>query len=286
MLSSQFFLGFFAALALGVPVTLWFIFFAAENVTRVLLVLLAAIAGVVTLLLLLALFRKAIFAALRLKADVLLKDVIDPAVSTLNSALEGERAAAVGHLGKALSLLASWYVQMATQRWAMATLVGLLAAFGAILGSALLARQNSLIVEQNQTLIQQNESLRDQIKLTSDQVRLTLAQTQASTFQETTRIARELIMKAWDDPKLRPLLDPEASNTDPRKIDGFLRVVIQHYTAAYRHWKLGNFPKEVGEEIEADARQFFCSPGVQERWAEVRKFYSKDTQEFVERCGR
>ncbi len=104
-----------------------------------------------------------------------------------------------------------------------------------------------------------------QLRLTADQVRYAATQTQGATVQETAKISRELFMKVWDDPNLRHLLDSSAPNPDPRKVDAFLGVLINHFATIFRQWKLGNIPQAYWEEVVRDAQHFFKSPEVQKR---------------------
>ena len=279
-----FFSGFVVALVFGVPLSLWIVSVAADQVPTILSSLVAAIMVVVILVCIFVAFRRRIFEMLRLRVDARLQDTIRPAVSALDHALGGNRNEAVRELGTTAHSLASWYVQSQLHRWLVATLVGLLAAFAAILGSALLARQNALIVEQNRTLTEQNESLREQIKLNVEQVKLALAQVQAAAVSDTARTGRELMLKAWEDNDLRPLVDPSAPNKNPKKVKGFVKVLIQHYVTAYQSSRRGNFPDEYRNDVERDTRMFFCAPSVREAWKDVEKFYGDDIRELANRC--
>jgi hypothetical protein len=122
-----------------------------------------------------------------------------------------------------------------------------------------------------------------QLRLTAEQVRYAAAQTQGTIVQETAKTSRELLMKVWDDPNLRHLLDSSAPNPEPGKVDAFLKVLINHFATIFRQWKLGNIPQAYWEEVARDAKQFFKSPEVQTRWPQVKDFYKEDFQEFVDR---
>ncbi len=121
----------------------------------------------------------------------------------------------------------------------------------------------------------------NQLRATADQVRYAASQTQGATVQDTARASRELFMKVWDDAGLRPILDPSIKNTDPARVDAFMGVLINHFATIYRQWKLGNIPEDYWEEVERDAKGFFNSSEVKERWLKVRRFYREDFQKFV-----
>lgn len=122
-----------------------------------------------------------------------------------------------------------------------------------------------------------------QLQQTQAQVRLVVGQTQAVTAQETAKANRELMMQVWDDAKLRPILDPSTKNTDSKKVDGFIFILLQHYATAFRQWQQGGMSQDAWEELAMTARQFFKSSEIKKRWPQTRNLYKKDFQEFVEK---
>lgn len=113
-----------------------------------------AIAGIAIALVLL--FWKRVFNSLGLRADAALKQVAAPAISSLVAAGQGRVADAERSASDALAVGLSWYTQVQARRWIVATLVGLLAAFAALLGSVLLVKQNRLLQEQTRLINTQN----------------------------------------------------------------------------------------------------------------------------------
>ena len=127
------------------------------------------------------------------------------------------------------------------------------------------------------------QSMHQQLQFAGEQIRTAVNQTQAAAAHEITKVNRELTAKIWDDPKLRPILDPSTKNTDPKKVEGFIFILIQHYATAFRQWKQGNIAQENWEELATDAQQLFKSPEIRRRWLKIRDLYKKDFQEFVEK---
>lgn len=110
-------------------------------------------------------------------------------------------------------------------------------------------------------------------------------QAQSVTVQAIADASRGLVLKAIDDPQLRPLIDPEAQVTDAMKVQAFVGVLIQHFAAAHRQWKLGQVSSEYWEEIRRDACVFFGNPTVRGRWNDVKRLYQDDFIQFVDTCA-
>jgi len=117
---------------------------------------------------------------------------------------------------------------------------------------------------------------------TERQVKYAASQTQGMTVQEAAKASRELFMKVWEDPDLRHMLDSDWPNKDPKKLNAFIGVLIQHYATTFRQWRLGNIPQDYWDEIKSDAKDFFRSPQVKVRWMTVKGYYKQDFQRWVE----
>jgi hypothetical protein len=101
--------GFFIGLIVGVPVVLYLINFAADHVTYVLTAFVVVTIIVAILLLVIFFFRKRILEGLKLKADKVLTDCIEPATSSLRHALAGDIDASITQLRNTLTILLSWW---------------------------------------------------------------------------------------------------------------------------------------------------------------------------------
>lgn len=121
-----------------------------------------------------------------------------------------------------------------------------------------------------------------QLTLAAEQVRYAAQQTQGQTILAIGKDSRDLFLKVWEDPALRPILDPTRKNGDPEKVRAFLGTVISHYAMIFRQWKLGNIPNEYWHEVSIDAKAFFKSSEGAKRWRDLRRFYSTDFQQFVD----
>lgn len=122
--------------------------------------------------------------------------------------------------------------------------------------------------------------------LTYQQMRVSVIQTRATIQQDNAKSSRELVMKVWDDPKLRPILDPAMKNTDPKKIEAFLLVLIQHYSTTFRQWSQGSISEDYWQEVKNDACQFLKNPTAKQLWPRVKALYKMDFQHFVEECSQ
>ena len=177
-------------------------------------------------------------------------------------------------LAQIVSIMQTWSRQFFSRSWAW---LGQNAAQLRVLGLLALIIGIIFIVSGFQTMHRE-------LHLTGEQIRLAvISQTQALTFQEISKINRELTLKLWEDSKLRPILEPSAKNTDPKKVDGFVVMLIQHYATVFRQWQQGNIAQDNWEELAIGARQFFKSPEVRRCWLQVRDFYQEDFQDFVEK---
>lgn len=176
----------------------------------------------------------------------------------------------------------NWLHSNSSQLQALSSAVQIIGFVIVIIGIFLTYEQLRLTAEQAKLAADQIRLTTDQVKLTTDQLRAAVAQTQGVTIQETGKISRELFLKAWDDPNLRHFLDPSAPNTDPKKIDAFVGIIINHFATIFRQWRLGNIPQAYWDEVIRDARLFFSITKVKEKWAHVRSAYKEDFQKFVQ----
>lgn len=169
---SSFFIGFILALVPGVAGTLWAITYLADNVSQ--LVNIALLAILVTSLLgtLLVLLQGRLFRWIGLSVRVRLADVARPVHDAMVAAADGDALAVADSLRVAAERTASWYSWFAVRRWIVGVTVVLLAAFAALIGTALLHEQNRLIARQNEYFQSQNAYLQQQIELAEREGRL------------------------------------------------------------------------------------------------------------------
>jgi Pentapeptide repeats (8 copies) len=95
-----------------------------------------------------------------------LEQVIQEVSASAQAVAQKDVSTSVARAERAVLAALAWYAPVATRRWIVRTALGLLVAFGGLVGTALLFRQTVLLGEQNRKLIEQIDLLKDQnIKL-------------------------------------------------------------------------------------------------------------------------
>lgn len=102
-------------------------------------------------------FRRTLFARLKLKVDARIEDLKTPAATFADAVIARDAPRAIGSAIELGSLGLAWQAQVRSRRAIVAGLTALLALFAAILGSALLVKQNELLAKQNDLVVTQNQ---------------------------------------------------------------------------------------------------------------------------------
>ena len=167
----SFWIGFFAAALLVVPVALGIMGVAEERLRQMAVVLFAGVSVLVVLLVVALFFRDAILRRVLGRSEVALEDVAGSLVSAVAAASEGDRDKAATHARALVQGGVGWYAWSSFYRWVIGSALGLLLAFGAFVGTVLL-------FEQTRTLRVQTERIGEQTELMSAQTALMEAQTE------------------------------------------------------------------------------------------------------------
>ncbi|MEL7165820.1 MAG: hypothetical protein AAGL96_10130 [Pseudomonadota bacterium] len=176
----SFWIGFFAAALLAVPIAGGIMRSADEQILQVAIVIFVGVATLVVFLVFVLLFRDWILRRLLGRTEVALEDVAGSLVQSVAAASAGDRDAAATHAETFVKAGIGWYTWSNFYRWVFATALGLLLAFGAFWGTVLL-------FEQTRTLRVQTERIADQTALMASQTELMEAQT--ARLQEQTEAA-------------------------------------------------------------------------------------------------
>lgn len=160
-----FFFGFAIALLVAVPISLVGLEALAENVTSLLVGTLVALLLLGVLGTLVFMFRRRLFRG----AVGDLSSVYEPLPEAVRAVKSGEMPAASEAVELAARRAVRWYGWVALRRWIVGAMVGLVAAFGALLGSVLLWEQNRLMIVQNALIEKQNAFFQQQIRQDSAQ---------------------------------------------------------------------------------------------------------------------
>ncbi|MEM6371829.1 MAG: hypothetical protein AAF727_03490 [Pseudomonadota bacterium] len=167
----SFWIGFFAAALLVVPVALGIMGVAEERLRQMAVVLFAGVSVLVVLLVVALFFRDAILRRVLGRSEVALEDVAGSLVGALAAASEGDRDKAADHARALVQGGVGWYTWSSFYRWVIGSALGLLLAFGAFVGTVLL-------FEQTRTLRVQTERIGEQTALMEAQTALMEAQTE------------------------------------------------------------------------------------------------------------
>ncbi|WP_164547426.1 MULTISPECIES: pentapeptide repeat-containing protein [unclassified Bosea (in: a-proteobacteria)] len=98
-----------------------------------------------------------------------LSAVVSNLSAAANAVIDARHGAAVSHARDAAHEGVAWYAAVSSRRWIAQTAIGILIAFGSLIGSALLFRQIILLSEQNNKLEKQTKLLAAQNELIIDQ---------------------------------------------------------------------------------------------------------------------
>jgi len=190
--------------------------FLAESAGLIASVFLVTIFLVSLLGLLIFLLRKPILKLLFGVADTQLESFADPLAEVARAAADRDPERATAGAQSLLHLTLARYGWIATRRWVIASLTGLIAAMAALAGTALLFNQNQLLKSQMALMEDQNAKIKEQTAFLAQDVQLAEAARNAEITVEITKIAELLgaAMQSSQEPGAEgwagktPLLDP------------------------------------------------------------------------------
>lgn len=137
-------------------------------------------------------FRRQLLQKVTGVAEVQLETFAEPLARVAQGAIDRDPRNATLAARDFAQLALARYGWIATRRWVVASLTGLIAAMAALAGTALLFRQNALIEMQSGLLADQNARIEDQTGLIVQQVQLAEAERNAAIAVEITGIASEI----------------------------------------------------------------------------------------------
>ncbi len=135
------------------------------------------------------LFRRQLMQKVTGVAEVQLETFAEPLARVAQGAIDRDPRGATLAARDFAQLALARYGWIATRRWVVASLTGLIAAMAALAGTALLYRQNTLIELQSGLLADQNTRIAEQTTLIVQQVELAEAERNAAIAVEITGIA-------------------------------------------------------------------------------------------------
>lgn len=158
----------------------------------ILTIFLAALVVIALTGALIFLFRRQLLRKVTGVAEVQLETFAEPLARVAQGAIDRDPRGATLAARDFAQLALARYGWIATRRWVVASLTGLIAAMAALAGTALLFRQNALIEAQSGLLSDQNARIADQTALIIQQVQLAEAERNAAIAVEITGIAAEV----------------------------------------------------------------------------------------------
>ncbi|MEW7008626.1 hypothetical protein [Lentilitoribacter sp. EG35] len=164
---SNFWIGFFIAFLLLVPILLGAWGIAQEHAKAMITFALGALFSAILILVLILFFRDRILEKIFGSTKSSIEDVSQEALLALTAATTGKKDEAIKHTSSLVGAGAAWYMWAGFYRWVIGTCVALLVGFGAFTGTVLLFEQNKKLDAQTEQLIAQNKQFEAQNALAS-----------------------------------------------------------------------------------------------------------------------
>ena len=196
---------FAIGLACGVPAALFMPTFLSDYGAAVLSIVLGAMLFAVVLMAILFIFRASLFKWMFKRTEVEISKFAGPLADVARHAAEKRVPEATQAARHFAELALSRYAWVSTRRWLIASISGLIAAFAALAGSALLFEQNKLLRQQSGLLIEQNQRIAQQNALIDTDIQLAEAERSAQIGPEVVEIGaligaeRQALMEAGND---------------------------------------------------------------------------------------
>ena len=156
-----FFLGLVFGVAPAVTLTFFGFGWFAENSTSLVTIVITALLGAASFGTILYLFGPALMKRWGLVGRTRLEEVFETGIKVVTS---GDPGTHKEELQETARLALSWYAEIQTRRWIVASIIALVLAFGGLVTVSLLYHQNELFREQNEYLKLQNNTVVAQLK--------------------------------------------------------------------------------------------------------------------------
>lgn len=164
-------------------------------------------------------------------------EVVKEISAGAQAAAQKDASSSAVHAERAVLAALAWYGPIAARRWIVRTALGLLVAFGGLVGTALLFRQTALLVEQNTLLGKQNAKLNEQTDLLRDQNKKLDLNTVTAEAQRRAGLASELFSILQEG--ATQLKDKNASPNYPLPLTAELTARLVAFTrSANPYWTI------------------------------------------------
>lgn len=187
-----FWIGFFAAALLIVPIAVGVWGAAGEFAREVAAFTFGAIAVLVVLLVVFLFFRERILTAILGRGEATLDDLTGHVVQTVSAMSSGDRAKAEAEAKALAQTFVGWWAWSNLYRWVIATALGLLLAFGAFTGTVLLFEQTRKLSEQTELMSAQTDLMNAQTERMTEQAQQAAMQNEIMTLNLVSELRDQL----------------------------------------------------------------------------------------------
>lgn len=189
----SFWIGFFAASLIIVPVAVGVWGYASELALQWGFFLFGLLTGLILLLVVALFFRGYIVSRVLGRAETTLEDVAG-SLARLSAALAQGDQQAIRQEAETLARTGAGYWAFSSfYRWVISTALGLLLAFGAFTGTVLLFEQTRVLGEQSETLKTQTTALQDQTTRLQEQTDIAALQSELMTLDLVARLRQQML---------------------------------------------------------------------------------------------
>lgn len=189
----SFWIGFFVASLLIVPIAVGVWGAAGEFAREVAAFTFGAIAVLVVLLVVFLFFREPILKALLGRGEATLDEVTGRLVQTVSATTSGDRARAEEEAKALAQTVVGWWAWSNLYRWVIASALGLLLAFGAFTGTVLLFEQTRKLSEQTELMSAQTELMNAQTERMAEQAEQVAMQNEIMTLNLVNELRAQLL---------------------------------------------------------------------------------------------
>ncbi|WP_299722433.1 hypothetical protein [uncultured Tateyamaria sp.] len=179
----SFWIGFFAAALLIVPIAAGIMGVAEERLRQAAVFIFAGVSALVVVLVIALFFRDRILRRLVGRAETTLEEVSGSLVDAVTAASKGDADAAARHARALVQGGVGWYAWSNFYRWVIGAALGLLLAFGAFVGTVLLFEQTRTLRVQTERIGEQTEVMAAQTRWLSEQTAEAITQNEISTIE-------------------------------------------------------------------------------------------------------
>jgi hypothetical protein len=125
----------------------------------------------------------------------------------------------------------------------------------------------------------------DAYKSAAEQTTIAAKAASATALGALAEASRELQWRVLQDKALHAILvpaSPQEGFSDQVKCDVVRGMLISHYAFVYEFKRLGQIPDLTWPALRVDMMDFFSLEPNKTRWKQVREFYGKEFQKFVD----